>query len=306
MAGGSVSTCHQQAGRYSVAYGMRPADNSAVQKIKTDRAADEFTKGEEMSETFRAKFKCLVASSDRLEFDQAVVRVSLAGFALVYVAWYVTFTTRGDGLSGAYRQALGIALGYLGLSVMFLLLVLAGGKPSALRRLVAMAVDTTVITYCLIRMGESSAVILFGYLYIIFGNGFRYGRWYLHASQAMAFVGFIVVLFASEFWPKHLWIGLGFLMGLIIIPFYVGALSQRIIEEKNRADEVNAQRARAYDEVVAAMRDGQRSIAECVDCFHSGNETFGAAALFDKLRAANLRMLELISKHGSAASEGKG
>ena len=170
-----------------------------------------------------------------------------------------------------------------------------------------MAVDTTVVTYCLIRMGESGAVILFfGYLYIIFGNGFRYGRWYLHASQAMAFVGFIVVLFASEFWPKHLWIGLGFLMGLIIIPFYVGALSQRIIEEKNRADEVNAQRARAYDEVVAAMRDGQRSIAECVDCFHSGNETFGAAALFDKLRAANLRMLELISKHGSAPSEGKG
>ena len=81
-----------------------------------------------MSETFRAKFKRLAESSDRPEFDQAVVRVFLAGLVLVNVALYLASTVLGDGLTGAQREALGIALGYLGLSVMFLLLVLAGAS----------------------------------------------------------------------------------------------------------------------------------------------------------------------------------
>jgi two-component system sensor histidine kinase RpfC len=100
-----------------------------------------------------------------------------------------------------------------------------------------MPVDNGLITYCLIRMGEGGAVVLFVYLFITFGNGFRYGRFYLHACQLMGLVGFSVVLAVSPFWSNHVAIGAGYLVGLIVSPFYVGVLAERIDRERVKAEE---------------------------------------------------------------------
>jgi len=102
-----------------------------------------------------------------------------------------------------------------------------------------MVADNAVTTYCLMNMGEGGAVIIGVYLFITFGNGFRYGRRYLHACQVMGVVGFSSVLVVSEFWSHHIAIGLGFLIGLVVLPFYVGVLAERIEKAKRRADEAN-------------------------------------------------------------------
>ena len=59
--------------------------------------------------------------------------------------------------------------------------ILFAGNPAVRRRFLGMVVDNAVTTYCLIRLGEGGAVIIGVYLFITFGNGFRYGRIYLHA-----------------------------------------------------------------------------------------------------------------------------
>jgi two-component system sensor histidine kinase RpfC len=86
-------------------------------------------------------------------------------------------------------------------------------------------------------MGEGGAAVLFVYLFITFGNGFRYGRFSLHVCQLMGLAGFSVVLAVSPFWSNHVAIGAGHLIGLIVLPFYVGILAERINAERVKAEE---------------------------------------------------------------------
>src|SRR4030095_10007296 len=102
-------------------------------------------------------------------------------------------------------------------------------------RYVAMVADNSVTTFCLSQMGEGGAVVIGVYLFITFGNGFRYGRRYLHVCQALGLMGFTSVLVLSDFWTQHVAIGVGFLIGLIVLPVYVGVLAGRINEAKRRA-----------------------------------------------------------------------
>jgi two-component system sensor histidine kinase RpfC len=91
-----------------------------------------------------------------------------------------------------------VAGGFLALNVLLALWLVAAPHVSVLHRFIAMIGDNAVAAFCLLKLGEGGAVILFVYFFITFGNGFRYGRIYLHASQLMGLVSFSVLL------PCHL------------------------------------------------------------------------------------------------------
>src|SRR5207302_16740 len=97
--------------------------------------------------------------------------------------------------------------------------------------------------------GEGGAVIVGVYLFITFGNGFRYGRFYLHTCQLMALVGFCLVLRESDYWSHSLWLGIGFLLSLIVLPFYVGELAERLKKERKRAEEAKKAKVRLVPKV---------------------------------------------------------
>jgi two-component system sensor histidine kinase RpfC len=245
-----------------------------------------------MAETFRARLKRLVAESDRPEFEQASVRVIITSLVLAYLVWFVA--RRGDTLS-AHIEGLSVLLGFFAFSCLLLLRVLFAARASVLRRFLAMMADNAIVTYFLMSAGDDGAVIVGVYLFIIFGYGFRYGRLYLLACQAMAVAGFAIVLTANPYWSRQIAVGVGFLIALMILPLYVGRFSQRLAEAKKRADEEKARRISAYDELLVAVLDGQRSMAECMESFNVGND----ATARDKVRVANQKLLELISKHGA-------
>src|SRR5439155_8279909 len=128
-----------------------------------------------------------------------------------------------------------------------------------------MIADNAVTTYCLIRLGEGGAVVLSVYLFITFGNGFRFGRVYLHACQSMGIVGFALVLFLSPFWSKHQEIGGAFLIALIVLPFYVGFLGERIKRERKRADDANQAKGRFVANVSHEMRTPLNGVIAMAD-----------------------------------------
>jgi two-component system sensor histidine kinase RpfC len=186
------------------------------------------------SQTQRERLKALIAVAPRSEAQQAALRLLIGGLVLVYVAWAVL---RGGPVGPEEKEVLAVTAGFVGFSVLVTLTIIANPGVSALRRFVAMAVDNAVTTYCVIQMGERGAVVLFVYLFLIFGNGFRFGRLYLHACQSMAIVGFAFVLVLSPFWSQHPAIGFGYLIGLIVLPIYVGSLAERIKTERVKAEE---------------------------------------------------------------------
>jgi CheY-like chemotaxis protein/HPt (histidine-containing phosphotransfer) domain-containing protein len=120
-------------------------------------------------------------------------------------------------------------------------------------------------------MDEGGAVLLGVYLFVTFGNGFRFGRAYLHACQAASIAGFCVALWLSPFWSQHLVIGTGFLTALLVLPLYVGVLTQRITEAKRRADEANAAKGRFLANVSHEMRTPLNGVIAMADVLRETN-----------------------------------
>jgi two-component system sensor histidine kinase RpfC len=169
------------------------------------------------------------------------------------------------GSNGTEAQVLTVSVGFFLFSVFLSARVVTRGGVSIGRRYLGMVADNAVTTYCLMNMGEAGAVVIGVYLFITFGNGFRYGRRYLHACQTMAVLGFSAVLAFSPFWSHHIAIGVGFLIGLLVLPFYVGVLAERIEKAKKRADEANQAKSRFVANVSHEMRTPLNGVIAMAD-----------------------------------------
>ncbi|WP_238524643.1 ATP-binding protein [Methylotenera versatilis] len=86
------------------------------------------------------------------------------------------------------------------------------------------------------------------YLWVIFGNGFRYGKKYLYHAQMLSIIGFILATNLSSYWETHKTIGYSLIAMLIVLPLYVAKLIARLHEAKNK---VEIERQKAADASIA-------------------------------------------------------
>jgi len=212
--------------------------------------------------------RAMLARADRPEFEQAVLRVVIVALVYVYVWWTVG---RDGELERIELEFVIVCSGIVALSLSLLAGVLFQGGVSVGRRAIGIVADNAAVTYCLIRMDEGGAVLLGVYLFVTFGNGFRFGRTYLHACQAASIAGFALAMWLSPFWSQHLVIGTGFLMALLVLPLYVGVLTQRITEAKRKADVANAAKGRFLANVSHEMRTPLNGVIAMADVLRETN-----------------------------------
>ena len=204
----------------------------------------------------------LISTAHRPELEQTSLRVLIAGIVMVYLFWYAS---RDGAVSQSEQMVLFVSVLFFAFGLVLMMRVLLTARPSVGRRYLGMVADNAVTSFCLMQMGEGGAVVIGVYLFITFGNGFRYGRRYLHACQALGVVGFTAVLVLSDFWSHHVAIGTGFLIGLVILPFYVGVLAERIENAKKRADEANQAKGRFVANVSHEMRTPLNGVIAMAD-----------------------------------------
>src|SRR5688572_4490616 len=208
------------------------------------------------------KLSAILARVDRSEMEQAGVRVAVVGLIVAYMFHAATQDRSIDATEGvALAWAIAILVFGLGLLVW---ISVVGGK-SLVRRVIGMIVDNAATTACLVLMGEAGAIIIGVYLFITFGNGFRYGRAYLHASQALSIIGFGLVVALSEYWRTHTSLSIGVLLACLTLPFYVGVLAQRIEEARKRADEANLAKGRFLANMSHEMRTPLNGVIAMAD-----------------------------------------
>jgi two-component system sensor histidine kinase RpfC len=198
----------------------------------------------------------------RPELEQSSLRVLIAAIVMVYLFWY---SLRDHAFSQSEKTVLLVSVLFFAFGCALMTQVLLSARPSVARRYLGMIADNAVTSFCLMQMGEGGAVVIGVYLFITFGNGFRYGRRYLHVCQALGVLGFASVLILSDFWSQHVAIGTGFLIGLLILPFYVGVLAERIEKAKTRADEANQAKGRFVANVSHEMRTPLNGVIAMAD-----------------------------------------
>jgi two-component system, sensor histidine kinase RpfC len=189
---------------------------------------------ESFSQHWLAPVKAKIAGASRPDVEQAALRLMLSAMVLVYLAWYVA---RDGMIVESERQALAVVFTFFVFASALAAVNLYAPEIIRTTRIVGIVVDNAIVTYALIAMGESGAVLLWVYLFAIIGNGFRYGRFYLHLSQLFAMTGFWLVILAVPFWGQHLAVSSGFMIALIVLPFYVAALAQRIARARRQAED---------------------------------------------------------------------
>ncbi len=107
------------------------------------------------------------------------------------------------------------------------------------RRIVGMFVDIGALTYCLSVGGSTTAVLFPIYLWIIFGNGFRFGLKYIFAAMGLSLVGFGALLIGSDYWRSTGHLGVGLLVGLLVLPAYASTLIRSLNMARRQAEEAS-------------------------------------------------------------------
>ena len=226
----------------------------------------------------------MIAAAHRPELEQSLLRVVLAALVLLYLAVHVY---RDSQVTEDEAQVLWVAIGFFLFSIALTAQILTSHSVSVARRFLGMVADNGVTSYCLIQTGEPGAVIIGVYLFITFGNGFRYGRTYLHACQIMSLLGFTLVIAMNDFWRHEMSLSIGILLSILVLPFYVGVLAQRITEAKQRADVANQAKGRFVANVSHEMRTPLNGVIAMADVLRETSlddsqreivETLGASA----------------------------
>jgi two-component system, sensor histidine kinase RpfC len=205
-----------------------------------------------MTQIVKALRARLAARPDS-EHEQAILRIVIVGVVLLYMG--LTYS------GGPTRPGHGALVLIQGLAADFIFSLLLFGAicrwpaPNVPRRAVGMLADAGAATFCMFLAGESGVSMIGVYLFITFGNGFRYGRKYLFACQLLCLGGFAAVLLWAPYWANHQVAGWGLMIALVVLPLYVSTLLKRIHEARAKAEEAN----RAKSSFLANMSHEMRT-----------------------------------------------
>jgi two-component system, sensor histidine kinase RpfC len=127
-------------------------------------------------------------------------------FFSVAIFLYLTLT----GAAQTWELRLGAQI-YIGLAACFFVHSLMWPAPSPVRRLISIIADIGALSYMLHLGRELTEIFYPLYLWIIFGNGFRFGNRYLFATMAAGLAGFAAVIVATPFWRQQRMLSAGLL-----------------------------------------------------------------------------------------------
>jgi signal transduction histidine kinase/ActR/RegA family two-component response regulator len=176
------------------------------------------------------------------ELEQAWVRIGIG----VLVIGYFALSAAYDGtISASERNVVLTALGLFGLMWAQMAWIVLRPAFNPKRIYASISIDNGSTT-CLLLLAQEHGIVLYGiYLWVAVGNGFRFGRRYLHLSQTAAVIGFLIVWYFDPFWQQHFMLSSALIVMIAAVPYYVAIMASRL-QEMNRelkAATLSAERA---------------------------------------------------------------
>ena len=188
------------------------------------------------------------------EHEQALIRVVLATLTFAYLRAY-WIGSLGRNPTPEESRLFWVSAAYPLFSLALFVRITFAARVSPFRRLLGIAGDLCLSGYGISVVGAAGAPLYVIMLWVIFGNGFRYGREYLFASTAVATVSFGAAIFDNFYWRDKIPLGVGLQVGLVMLPLYIAALLRKLTIAGKRAEEAN----RAKDRFLANMSHEMRT-----------------------------------------------
>ena len=150
------------------------------------------------------------------EHEQSLLRVffALPIFIYLFIEFYF-ITPTSVGVPVFVFSAVWFAC-----AILLVFYILNKRNTSRKRQWLAMYADITAVSLGML-MTDEAGVLFYGiYLWVITGNGIRYGRESLISAYVASMLGFSAVIYLNDYWHDHLRIALGLWLTLLCIPLY--------------------------------------------------------------------------------------
>ena len=171
-----------------------------------------------------------------LEQQQAALRLIVGAVAFCYLLYAIVC----DGmLSENDISTLTVATVFFGFAFAIIAWIIKVPGVSIARRVLGIVVDTGATTGALYFNGIYGMPLFVVYLWVTFGNGFRFGRKYLILSGACSVAGFAWVTLLTDYSGMDRHVTIGVFVGLIVLPLYVSSLLRQLTRSLEVAEKAN-------------------------------------------------------------------
>src|SRR5215470_17990771 len=238
--------------------------------------------------SFFARLRGRLSGRADTEYEQAKARLAVG---VVLFAYLLPHALDDKGANLLLFAAMGC---YLALCVGIFSWIYAAPEVSPLRRVFAAVMDIGSTSAFMYYLGESGAVLYTIYLVVMFGHGFRYGKPYLYNALALSVLGFGLVLTFSEYWIENRTLGLGLLVGMIVLAFWVGKMVTRLFDALRREEAANQAKRRFLSTVSHEMRTPLNAVIGMNDLLRDTPLNAEQSEMVRAMHEASHSMLKLI------------
>ncbi|KTT12651.1 histidine kinase [Pseudomonas oryzihabitans] len=224
------------------------------------------------------------------ELGQAKIRLAFVLPVSVYVigAWAWGLFDTGVLLANLACYAL---FTLLALGLFFAVRRRPGVKPW--RRLLAMSLDFSAITFSSIASGEALLPLFGVLLWVTVGNGLRYGRGYLLLATLLSLTAMGATIAGMPFLQRYPTVTLMMLVTALLVPGYVYFLLTRIQQSLGEAEAANQAKARFLAQASHDLRQPIHSIGLFTACLRDGQLSADQGRLVDNIDRSLLGVEQL-------------
>jgi two-component system, sensor histidine kinase RpfC len=183
-------------------------------------------------------YKNAAAHCDPLELEQAFIRI-VVGLAILCL---IIYNFLNQTLNQQEFIVFKIDFVFEVLSLLLIAAIIKNKFNPLFRRLAGAWLDIGAASTFMALTSDIGVMLVVVYLWVIFGNGFRYGKKYLYHAQALSIAGFLTATNLSPYWQTHQTIGYSLILMLVALPPYVAQLITRLHDETRKV-EVERQKA---------------------------------------------------------------
>ncbi len=226
------------------------------------------------------------------EHEQATIRMALGGVAMLYLSLASLYIESHQGLElAATAMAWGLCVGWLAL----LHIVLSPAQSTPRRGAMAM-VDLLTLSYMLAVGGGPASVLFPIYLWVTFGNGFRYGVSFLVFSAGISTFGFGGAVLTSSYWSSNSFVASGLLISLIVLPAYVSTLIKKLNRARAQAEEASQAKSRFLATMSHELRTPLTAVISTGDLLETTSLDADQRSMIGTVQTSAKTLLSLINE----------
>ncbi len=233
-----------------------------------------------------------LAKTGDLEPGQAIVRLLVATVLLGYfcIPWNENQT-----FASIFKSTPNLVI-IVASTLAFLIFaeIIRNPIPSPFRRVLGTTIDVVSLSIVLHWTGGDHIILFFFYLWVILGNGFRYGIPYLYISYGLSLVGFTSVIAWGSYWQQNQQFALSLLIILFALPIYTSVLLKKLHAAVASAKSANEAKSRFLANMSHELRTPLNGVIGMGELLRETNLSYEQSELANTLNSSAHTLLELI------------